>query len=102
MKIGEDAIPSLIQALEEPDEEVDVVASITLQMMGKVAVPALIGALQGKSELARKGAAIALSHMGAQARDALPALRDLAARGDKSAAKAIPKIEAEPPPGPEK
>jgi hypothetical protein len=37
-----------------------------------------------------------------KARDALPVLKDLAARGDKSAATAIPKIEADSPPAPQK
>lgn len=54
------AIPELIGALQDTDEEVQIAAAITLKKIGSVARPALIEALQDEHAQVRSKAAFAL------------------------------------------
>ena len=75
--IGEDAVPALIQALQDQDEWVRSRATLALGRIGggaEDAVPALMQTLQDKDVYVRKYAASALGSIGEGAIDAVPAL----------------------------
>ncbi len=76
-RIGEAAIPDLVAALGDRDEDVRAEAARALAKMGpaaKAAVPALIVALGDRHEAVRRNAARALGQIGPAAEPAIPAL----------------------------
>jgi HEAT repeat protein len=76
-RIGEAAVPSLIQALSHPDPEVREQAARSLAVIGPksvAAVPELIRLLDDESEPVRRQAARALGQVGPAAKAAIPAL----------------------------
>ena len=79
-RIGNDAVPSLIAALDDRDPEVRSYACRALSVMGDraaPAVPALIKRLSDEDENVRRSAARALGQVGPGAREAIPALIEL-------------------------
>jgi HEAT repeat protein len=73
-----EAIPALINALEDSDGEVRSWAAQALGEVGpdaKDAVPALLKLITDSEEGCRNSSCIALAHIGPPAKDALPALR---------------------------
>ncbi|MHB1037987.1 MAG: HEAT repeat domain-containing protein [Pirellulales bacterium] len=76
-RIGAAAIPELVAALGDRDEDVRAEAARALARMGptaKAAVPALIAALGDEHETVRRNAARALGQIGPAAEPAIPAL----------------------------
>lgn len=79
---GIDAVPALIEAFEE-DEHVRVGAAHVLARIGEPAVPDLINALRSDNYYTRYGAVEALQEMGPEASDAVESLKGLFARASK-------------------
>ncbi|MBS0208985.1 MAG: HEAT repeat domain-containing protein [Planctomycetes bacterium] len=79
-RIGNDAVPALIAALEDKDPEVRSFACRSLSVMGDRAAPA-VGALTARlsdpDENVRRAAARALGQIGPAAKSAIPALIEL-------------------------
>jgi hypothetical protein len=76
-RIGEAAVPALIEALSHPDPEVREQAARALSLIGPkstAAVPDLIRLLDDESEPVRRQAARALGQVGPAAKIAIPAL----------------------------
>ena len=76
-RIGEAAVPALIDALHHPDPEVREQAGRALSLIGPkatAAVPELIKLLDDDAEPVRRQAARALGQIGPAAKDAIPAL----------------------------
>jgi HEAT repeat protein len=76
-RIGDAAVPALIETLGDPDQEVRAQAAQALARMGNKAAPAvdaLVRALDDPSEEVRRGAARALGQIGSEAEEAVPAL----------------------------
>ena len=73
---AEPAVPALIAALSDEHPPVRVIAETTLTRIGPPAVSALIGKLRDEDEVVRRAAVNALGKMGADARSAVPALRE--------------------------
>jgi len=80
-----DAVPALIQALrnEEEDSDLRQAASDALGAIGSEAVPVLVQALADEDERVRWAAARALEDMGPQAVEAIPALIQALRDGDE-------------------
>jgi HEAT repeat protein len=79
-RIGEPAVPVLVQSLSDPDPGVRAQAARALARMGvaaKPAVPDLVKALHDSDEGVRIAAARALGQIGPAASEALPALVEL-------------------------
>ena len=77
-----DAVPALILALGDPEEDVSTAAKAALQRLGDADVPALAAALQSKDVRIRRGVAAALGALGPAAAEALPALAPALADAD--------------------
>lgn len=76
-RIGDAAVPALIDTLADPDDDVRAQAAHALARMGpkaEPAVPALINALNDPNLDVRQGAARALGQIGSSAEEAVPAL----------------------------
>lgn len=76
-RIGEAAVPALIDTLHDPDQGVRAQAAMALARMGDKAAPAvdaLVQALNDPNEDVRRGAARALGQIGSDAQEAIPAL----------------------------
>ena len=73
VKVGADAVPTLIELLKVDQGFVQDCASIALSMIGKDAIPALIGALDHPQRAVRWSAASVLSTMGDEAKQAVEA-----------------------------
>lgn len=76
-RIGDAAVPALIDTLHDPDQEVRAQAAQALARMGPKAGPAidaLVHALDDPNADVRRGAARALGQIGPEAEDAVPAL----------------------------
>jgi HEAT repeat protein len=76
-RIGEPAVPALIQALSHPDPEVREQAGRAISLIGPkaaAAVPELVRLLDDESDSVRRQAARALGQIGAAAKAAVPAL----------------------------
>jgi HEAT repeat protein len=76
-RIGDAAVPALIDTLHDPDQEVRAQAALALARMGDRAAPAvddLVNALNDPNEDVRRGAARALGQIGPEAQEAVPAL----------------------------
>lgn len=76
-RIGDAAVPSLVETLEDPDREVRAQAARALARMGpraEPAIPALIAALNDSDKEVRMGAARALGQIGPAAAEAVPDL----------------------------
>src|SRR5258707_13524566 len=74
------AVPELITALKDKDDEIRAKAAEALWSIGsnsKDAIPALTAALKDKSAAVRLSAAGALGEMAPEAQTAIPALRDI-------------------------
>ena len=67
-------VPALITVLTDPDENIRVVGSVILQRLGEPAVPFLIDALSAESSEIRLNASYALGEIGAPLDTILPAL----------------------------
>lgn len=94
-KIGVDAIPALVSALDDPDASARTAAGHALALMGPKAadaVPALIVHLSDADENVRRTVARALGQIGPAARDAIPELIALL----KHPGSAAPKAKAPP------
>lgn len=79
-RIGDAAVPSLIEALEHPDPDKRGLAAATLAQIGPAAeqaVPQLVVALNDPDEDVRRMAARALGQIGPQAGEAVPALVEM-------------------------
>ncbi len=79
-RIGEPAVPVLVQSLSDPDPGVRAQAARALARMGvtaKPAVPDLVKALRDSDEGVQIAAARALGQIGPAASEALPALVEL-------------------------
>lgn len=86
-RIGEQAIPGLIAALDSPQAEVRLEASHALALMGTKASPAvaaLVKRLDDADEDVRRNAARALGQIGPAAASAVPALLKLLEEPDDS------------------
>lgn len=73
------AVPALIQALKNPQENIRANAALAIGQIGteaSAAIPALIGLLDDKSNVVQINVAYALGQMGWMAEAALPALSD--------------------------
>jgi len=99
IRVGEPAVPSLVEMLESDDARLRTLATNTLWGMGskgRAAVPALAGTLNDREPSLRVAAAMALENMGPDAAPAVPALiRALKDRDGKVrqwSAKALGKI----------
>ena len=75
------AVPQLLAAIEQPDDELRDNAKFALSHMGDAAVPGLIDKLEHDDPVVRLSVADALGAIGPAAQEALPALR--AAMGPK-------------------
>jgi HEAT repeat protein len=64
----------LVEALTDPNGNLQAVAQAAIHRLGKVAVPTLVRMLEGKDQHLRVMAANVLGEMGGPAREALPAL----------------------------
>jgi HEAT repeat protein len=76
-RIGDAAVPALIDTLHDPDHEIRAQAARALARMGNKAgpaVPALVAALDDPNRDVRQGAARALGQIGPDAEEAVPAL----------------------------
>lgn len=76
-RIGDAAVPALIETLADPEDDVRAQAARALARMGakaEPAVPALIAALNDANRDVRQGAARALGQIGSAAEEAVPAL----------------------------
>ncbi|HVA47205.1 MAG TPA: HEAT repeat domain-containing protein [Pirellulales bacterium] len=76
-RIGDAAVPALLDTLADPDPDVRAQAAHALARMGQKAepaVPALIHALDDPNQDVRQGAARALGQIGSGAEEAVPAL----------------------------
>lgn len=76
-RIGDDAVPALIQALRHENRDVRIQAARALARIGsraKQSVPALVNALYDVDETVRRTAARALGQLGPEARAAIPDL----------------------------
>ncbi len=76
-RIGDAAVPALIETLHDTDHEIRAQAARALARMGTgagPAVPALIDALNDPNRDVRQGAARALGQIGPEAEGAVPAL----------------------------
>ena len=76
-RIGDAAVPALIDTLHDPDQGVRAQAAMALARMGDKAAPAvdaLVQALDDPNEEVRRGAARALGQIGSDAQEAIPAL----------------------------
>ena len=79
-RIGADAVPELVQTLEDPDAEVRMYAARSLSMMGPTAqsaVPALVKHLHDSDDRVRRTSARALGQIGPAAKSAVPELIQL-------------------------
>jgi HEAT repeat protein len=79
-RIGEEAVPSLIVALSDPDPDVRAHAARAVAILGpkaQSAVPALIRLLHDPDDYVRRNAARALGQIGPAAKDAIPSLIEL-------------------------
>ncbi len=79
-RIGSDAVPMLIVALDDQHADVRQYAARALAVMGDKAapaVPALVKHLHDPEENVRRASVRALGQIGPSARDAVPALIDL-------------------------
>jgi HEAT repeat protein len=77
IRLGEPAVPGLIEMLKDPDPRVRGLAASTFWGMGgkaRAAVPALAEALSDPDPSFRTQIAMALENMGPDAKDAVPAL----------------------------
>jgi HEAT repeat protein len=77
IRLGEPAVPGLIEMLKDPDPRVRGLAASTFWGMGgkaRSAVPALAEALSDPDPAFRTQIAMALENMGPDAKDAVPAL----------------------------
>ena len=75
--IGVPALPTLIEALENPSAEVRKAVGLALADIKAPAIPALIDAIQHRKEVAQRTAALALGRMGPTASPAAPSLINL-------------------------
>ncbi|HXB57424.1 MAG TPA: HEAT repeat domain-containing protein [Vicinamibacteria bacterium] len=94
IRIGEPAVPELIEMLKGEDPRLRGLAASTLWGMGpkgKAAVPALAETLSDKDPELRTAAAMALESMGGEARDAVPALARVLGDHDNRARQAAVK-----------
>jgi len=73
-KIGEPALPALMEALQDKNLQVRRSAADVLRQIGRPAIPALAKALKNSDANVRRSAAYALGKMGAEAKTALPQL----------------------------
>src|SRR5262245_6283433 len=76
-RLGQAAVPELIEALKDDDWQVRNQAAEVLGVIGpdaKAAVPALIDVLQEEDKYFRSHGAVALGKIGREARAAVPAL----------------------------
>lgn len=76
-RIGDAAVPSLVETLQDPDRDVRAQAARALARMGpraEPAIPALIAALNDSDKEVRMGAARALGQIGPAAAEAVPDL----------------------------
>lgn len=76
-RIGDAAVPSLVETLQDPDRDVRAQAARALARMGpraEPAIPALIAALNDSDKEVRMGAARALGQIGPAASEAVPDL----------------------------
>lgn len=76
-RIGDAAVPSLVETLQDPDRDVRAQAARALARMGpraEPAIPALIAALNDSDKEVRMGAARALGQIGPPAAEAVPDL----------------------------
>lgn len=76
-RIGDPAVPALIETLHDPDHSIRAHAALALARMGPKAAPAvpdLIVALNDPQREVRQGAARALGQIGPDAEEAVPAL----------------------------
>ena len=85
IRVGEAAVPAVLELLNGEDPRLRTVALTTLWGMGekaKAAVPTLAGALEDSDPEIRLGAAMALANMGPAAEGAVPALIKSLGDGD--------------------
>jgi HEAT repeat protein len=82
--LGAPAIPRLIELLDHENEDVAISASVALNSMGRPAVPALVAAIREGDEQVIERAASAFWWIGHGAKEALPALFEIAASKEKS------------------
>jgi len=87
-RIGQEAVPALIQELKNKNQNVRINAAYALCTMGsqaKTAVPILIEALNDKNYEVRVAAVISLGRFGKEAKSAIPELEKLhkTSNGDK-------------------
>jgi HEAT repeat protein len=73
VRVGADAVPTLIDLLKVDQGFVQDCASIALSMIGKPAIPALVQALDHPTRAIRWSAASVLSTMGEEAKQAVEA-----------------------------
>lgn len=76
-RIGDAAVPSLVETLQDPDRDVRAQSARALARMGpraEPAIPALIAALNDSDKEVRMGAARALGQIGPAASEAVPDL----------------------------
>ncbi len=99
IRIGEPAVPALVELLRSDDARLRARAATTLWGMGpkgRAGVPALASALADPDLEVRLASAMALEAMGSDAREAMPALvralKDKEGRVRQWAAKALGKI----------
>ena len=71
------SIAALVKAFEDPQEDVRVAAAEGVAKFGAQALPPLIAALKSDKDTIRFKAAHALAEMGSEAKDAVPALKEL-------------------------
>src|SRR5258708_9437524 len=98
IRIGEPAVPELIEMLKGEDPRLRGLAASTLWGMGpkgKAAVPALADTLSDKDPALRTAAAMALESMRVEARDPVPALpRVLGDRDNRTRQAAVKALSA--------
>jgi HEAT repeat protein len=99
IKIGAAAIPALIEALKDKDNQIRISAAWALGSIGetaKAAIPALIEALKDHNSRFRAIAGEALGAIGGEAKAAIPALMEALKDKDRivrrSAAEALKRI----------
>jgi hypothetical protein len=101
-KIGKDAVPSLIHALKNKDENVRIVAARSLCTIGTDARPALAaltGALADSQSAVAEAAAKALANFGPEAKSAVPALLSASRRSVAAAEDTLLKLGKDAVPG---
>lgn len=88
-RIGQPAVPQLVEALTSPNPTLRHQAADTLARIGpsaKDAVPALVKAMEDQDPTVRKAAARALGQIGPDAADAVPQLIEMLLEDDRNAA----------------